>query len=423
VTFVQFPHQINDPLKLRRVLQISDDLLKSGKRIDDASLGYTLFRKRVIRARSGSGTLAEQLKQIQLRAESDQAPLTIARDIRRLFLLFGFLRDSNGEFTITQRGRQIADARISKLSKEEKQAWLDGLLDLLLPEAEPRFHPVKIMLAILAEKSIETRILTFAFTAADDSSNEIQRIKDVASRATTSKAAFEKELASSGITAPSARNSVKIIPAIMEHVGLITRRAGDASLTPLGRTILDKKIAPKAAAPTPAGEKEPFLRIISPGDDLSRKWRPADVEEGKVEYDPQDDRERAALLKERTILHQATLDKLRRVLEKDWRLSIGNFDLLAEKGDHALLCEVKTIKTGSTKDERLRIIDGIGKLMFYERFDVPFGLVNKNAKLTKVMVFNRESNNKEHVKFLESLGISVLWFDDNGQVQGRMQIP
>jgi len=83
------------------------------------------------------------------------------------------------------------------------------------------------------------------------------------------------------------------------------------------------------------------------------------------------------------------------------------------------LIEAKSIIAGNTKDERLRIIDGIGKLFFYERFDVPSVLENKKAKVQKVMLFSQEPNRKEHVEFLEKIGIWVLWFDEHANLAGE----
>lgn len=417
--FTAFPHQISDPIKLRRTLQVAKKLLKSGKGIDDPSLGYTLFLKGIIRSRGYSGTLRQQLKQIQNEEESAQSPLRIARDLRRFFLLFGFIEESKGQFQVTKRGEILIKASRSRLTKAEKKAWLEGLLDLRLPVNGTTFRPVEMMLEMLVDGPVQTKALAFAFSVASESKKETWRIRRLARRITCGKSTLNKELKKAGISAPNANNSVKILPALMEHIGLITRKARIARLTPLGRTLLDRQARQKGGVPLPVTPQEPWFRIISPEDDLRVKWKPSDVEDGGIEYDPEDVLERARLLKERTNIHQATLDKLRRLLEKKWRLGKGNFDLLAERGKVALLTEVKSIKSGSTKDERLRIIDGIGKLFFYERVDVPRLLKNRKANIQKVMLFSQEPNRKEHITFLKRLGIWVLWLGVKGDLKGE----
>jgi len=421
--FAAFPHQISDPIKLRRTFKIAKKLLKSGKGIDDSSLGYTLFLKGIIGSRGYSGNLKQQLDQIQKKEESAQSPLRIARDLRRFFLLFGLMKESNGQFQVTERGEALIKASRSKLTKAEKTAWLEGLLDLRLPVNDTTFRPAKMMLQILGDGPVQTKALAFAFSMASETKEEIRRIRLLVRRIRSGKTLLKEELKRAGISAPNANNSVKILPALMEHIRLITRKAGISRLTPLGRTLLDRQTRHIGGVTGPATPqrvlREPWFRIISPEDNLTVKWKPSDIEVGSLEYDPEDVFERAKLLKERTKIHHSTLDGLRRFLEKKWRLGKGNFDLLAERGKDALLIEVKSIKTGSTKDERLRIIDGIGKLFFYEKFDVPWLLRNRKASIQKVMLFSQEPNRKEHITFLKRLGIWVLWLGASGDVQGE----
>jgi hypothetical protein len=221
---------------------------------------------------------------------------------------------------------------------------------------------------------------------------------------------------------------VKILPALAEHLDLITRSSGVASLTPYGRTLLDRQTRQVKPAkplvpttlPTPTTRKEPFFRIVASEEELRRNWKPEDTEEGEVEYDPRDETDRLNRLRERTDEHQDTLVKLHHAYQgKNWRIGLGNFDLLAEKGDVALLHEVKTLKQGDISDERLRIIDGIGKLIFYEAFDIPSLLSNKEAKVQKILVFSRKPNSQDHIDFLTKMGIWVIWFSENNEIDGE----
>ena len=419
--FTAFPHQINDPIKLRKILKVVNELLEGGEEISDASLGYTLFLKGIIRSREQSSlTLREQLAIIERKAASLQSPLSIARDIRSLFELCGLIQMAGRGYELTDIGRAIVSApERPNLTAEEKKAWLKGLWNLTLQSGSGTFRPLKIMLEILAEGKFESRSLAFAFTASDESEEELRRIKTAVKRIDSGNSDFETELESSGITPSNARNSVKIIPALAEHLHLIIREGGVASITPFGRTLLDKQARrPRRRAKTSRG-REPFFRIVDSDDDLGRNWKPEDTEEGEGEYDPQDEKDKLARLRERTDLHQETLDKIRRVyIGKGWRVGIGNFDLLAEKDDVAHLHEVKTLAEGDVTDERLRIIDGVGKLFFYEEFDVP-SLISEETKVQKIMVFNAKPNRKEHIEFLSKIGIWSIWFDEDDSLQGE----
>jgi len=99
-----------------------------------------------------------------------------------------------------------------------------------------------------------------------------------------------------------------------------------------------------------------------------------------------------------------------------WTTGMGNFDLLVLKGEVALLHEIKTINA----NERLQIIDAIGKLTYYEAFDVPGILKNSKAAVQKVLVFSRRPD-QTHIDFLKKLGISILWFNSDGKLDGEVE--
>lgn len=77
-----------------------------------------------------------------------------------------------------------------------------------------------------------------------------------------------------------------------------------------------------------------------------------------------------------------------------------------------MLFEVKSLIEGNVSDERKRIIEGIGELYIYEGFDVPSIVKGRSYDLRKIMVFSHKPDDNEHVKFLVSLNISVIWFDN-----------
>ena len=452
--FVAFPHQFNDPVKLRQLLQTVRRVLDEGRHLTDENLGYRLFLNGQIATRQPSDLpLQQQLEIIKRKDKENQSPLTTARDLKRTFLLLGFIeREYDDVYHLTDRGVRIASVASNvPFTVEEKKAWLEALEELVLHQEGDarRFHPLRVILELLSDEPIDTRLLVFAFTVYDDSDNEIERVKLTTLNISSGARSFQQELEPNGISEPTARDSVKILPAWAEMLDLISRNrsTGVTSITAYGRTILDKMtrrrmprrvvrtartaptsvtlstaVTPSAtpSAPLATSRRDPFFRIVISETEVRRNWAPEDTEEGEVEYDAKDEAERQNRLRERTDAHQETLAKLLQLFQgKNWRIGTGNFDMLSEKANVALLAEVKTIKQGDISDERLRIIDGVGKLLFYEAFDVPSLLSNNQARVQKIMVFSKKPNSQEHVDFLTAHGIWVIWFNENGEIDGE----
>lgn len=420
--FAAFPNPMNDLIKIRRTLKVANRIIEDEQDIgDDGTFGDALFLGGLYGSMRGSqASLQAQLRRMHTRGESAQGQRTVARHLRLLYQKFGFIEETGGSFRITKRGQLILAGSGPDLSKSEKKAWLRGLKALTLTQdTGASFRPLRLMLEILSEGETESRNLTFAFTADGESDGELRRVRQIVSRLNEGQATFEQELERAGITAPSARNSVKILPAVAEQIGLIKREGGVASLTAFGRTLLDEQTRHRPSVQRAHPHRRaPFFRIVTSEDDLDVDWKPEDAEEDDKQFDSGSDEERSRKLRERTDEHQETLKKLFGLFE-GWRRGKGNFDLLTEKGDVALLHEVKTLREGDLADERLRIIDGVGKLLLYEQFDVPDLLQNGDARVQKVMVFSRKPNSEEHVNFLVELGVWVLWFDENGDLAGE----
>jgi len=417
---VVFPHQLNNLVKLRRALKIVEQILKENKPLDDDTFGYTVFSETdLIPSRKfASKTKSQQLELIKAEPRQNQSPLTFARDVRRLFVLFGVIEETKTTYQLTERGRRISQTPTgSPLTDSEKQAWLEGLRRLRYPDDTMLYRPLRIILEMLNHGQMDSKLLAFALTAANESDDEIKRILDTIDRVKSRKSTFDKEIAAIELSEANARNNVKILPALAEQVGVIARSGGIARITPLGGSVLFEMTRKEAEPEKPAvpKRKEPFFRTITNDEELRRNWKPAPAE--NVEFDPRDEAERLAQLHERTDEHQDILVKLRKMYaEKNWTAGIGNFDLLALKGEIALLHEIKTINA----NERLQIIDAIGKLTYYEAFDAPSILKDSKARVQKILVFSRRPD-QGHIDFLKKIGIWVLWFDPEGKLDGETE--
>ena len=420
-----FPHQMVDLLKLRHVLKIVEELVKDNQDIEeDEVLGYALFLRGLIKSRyPSSRPLKEQLEIIKTKPKGDQSPLTIARDLRRLFELFGLIEERDGKLQLSERGKKIADApKNSPLTDDEKKAWLEGLRRLRYPDDTMSFRPLRIILEMLNHSPMNSKLLAFALTIANETDGELKRLMDTIDRIRSGKSTFEKEIAEIELSETNAANNVKILPALADQLGLISRSGGVAHITSLGKSVLFEMTRPEVKTETletpqetvsPSKRKQPFFRQITSEEELKRNWKPTSAE--NVDFDPKDEAERLAHLRERTNEHQDILAMLyKKYVEKGWTIGLGNFDLLALKGELALLHEVKTINA----NERLQIIDAIGKLTYYEAFDVPSLLKDSKAQIQKILVFSRRPD-ESHIAFLKNLGIWVLWFNKEGILDGE----
>lgn len=420
MSFVAFPHQINDLIKLRKSLQIISHLLSSGKNIDDDTLGDALFLAEIITTRDRQGTINDKLTRLKQKPRMSQSQLTTARDIRRLFKLFGMIDESNGDFTLTDRGKGVAKQNDATISTEEKKLWYEGLVNLTLHQDSTNtdFRPIRVMLGMLKDGPLQVKLLVFAFTAKDDTTPELGRIMDIINRVNQEQKSFEQELSSEGISDSNASNSVKILPAIAEEVGLISRNVGTVEITPFGRTVSEMSAAKAGELVSPPRHwRRPFFHILGDHDDLSFGWNVPDIED--VQYDVKRETRRKELLRARTDLHQETVDKFRHLFNSSWTVGVGNFDLLAVKNSTILLIEVKSLIQNDISDERQRIMEGIGELLFYETFDVPIIIPKCNLIIQKIMVFSTRPSETAYIDFLVSHDIWALWFDNSQHVDGE----
>lgn len=371
-----------------------------------------MFLRGIITTRDNGGSVEERLSKMKLKSRGNQSQLTAARDLRKMFELFGFIEKLNGKYLLTERGRVISQQTGSSVTTQEKKAWYEGLVALSLSVGNKNFRPIKIMLELLYERPLETRLLVFIFIAQDNSIMEINRIKRIVTNIAQHLSSFEEELMTQGISESNARNAVKILPAIAEQVRLIRRTDGIAYITPFGRTVsqLNAQDAKNIVMPG-SNRKRPFYRIIEKGDDLRHIWEKLDIED--VDFDERGASNRQELIRNRTDIHQQTLKKIVDFLSPSWTIGVGNFDLLAIKGSHALLVEVKSLLPNDVSDERLRIIEGVGELLFYESFDVPELIKNTETHVQKIMLFSHKPNDNRHINFLVSHGIWVLWVEGN----------
>ena len=212
-----FPHQINDIPKLVAALEVYKDLITKGSDTsDDGVFGYALATALVYKFRNqpdeSPAAIAARIKLEKQKTAQNQGARTAARDIRRFFDLARFI-DNQG---ITQTGENILAAGNNTKDPVVQHLWRNAMLEVALPSTYApttnESHPYQVLLNIVKERpNLNRDRLALALEAEDDSSNELQRILQIADSPNWI------ELIS--CSEAQRRNAVKILPAIARQIG------------------------------------------------------------------------------------------------------------------------------------------------------------------------------------------------------------
>lgn len=217
-----FPHQFNDLGKLFDALLAIKELIEEEIPLKDEHVGELLTRNRIYTYRNKSLSINEYLEQEELKPTSNRGYLTVARDIKRLFQLLGFLTvfdDKSG--TLSTHAIQLISAPTNEIKKE---LWKNSFMQLGIEGVDGEIsHPYRILLKLVQEKSgIETKKLMLALEAENNSFEEYERIIKL------SDLALDEIIESTGTTESMAKNAVKILPGIAEQLGDIERRGNNS---------------------------------------------------------------------------------------------------------------------------------------------------------------------------------------------------
>lgn len=385
-----FPHQFNDLTKLYNALAVVKQLVRNGTPLTDDNFGRQLTIEGIYTYRNRALTIEQFLESEQEKPSANRGYLTVARDIKRLFELLGFITVFPDR---TVRLSPAANQLLRTVSADiRKGLWKNSLLQLGLEGTDGEVsYPYRILLKIVNTfPGIDTIKLMLALEAENDSEEEFERISRLAQRT------IEQIISDTGTTRAMTANAVKILPGIAEQLGDIERRSNRAY--PVGQLIITEDEITTAEQPerrarleyrqTKAGEiaKDPYLNIIT---SLT------------VDY-----AEAIRIRQRRLAEHQEVVRLLANLNEQNcFRLYEGKFDCLAIKNDTAILYEVKTILT-STSDEEKQTVKGVGQLKYYK-----FSIVIKQMKQTnikEVIVFSSRPATGI-IEFCSAEGISVIW--------------
>lgn len=400
-----FPHQVNQIAKLRGALEAASDLIVGSRDVgDDGVFGYTLTWAGIHTFRGLASSSHREVEQAILREQrkptSSQGPRTFARDLRRTLALLGFLEHGvSGVWRITESGQRILELP-NPPDPEATSIWVKSLMDLcLLGSAgeEGAIHPAHSMLRILRRApGVEKRWLAFALSMADDSDAELNRVVAL------QRGTFESALRESGASEYMASNAVKIMPSLMEQLGLISIQAAVCTLAQTGLALanVSQEVASRLAASRRHVRRG--YAVVDP------QGVPEHVAvEGGIRT-TEEQLHTSALLDERTTGHQHLVRRVVRLLRgsgqaAEIRVSDDAFDILASSraGTELLLIEAKTMRDDALVQARV----ALGQLLFYEYFDVRH--VAEGRPIRKVVAFDNDPG-QEATDFLAAYDVACI---------------
>ncbi len=367
--------------------------------LKDDNFGELLARKQIYTYRDKVLSIDQFLAQEEAKPRASRGYLTVARDIRRLFQLLGFLtvfEDKSAKFSVV--GIQLLASPSGEIRKE---LWKNAFLQLGLEGTDGEIsHPYRILLKLVRDKpGLETQKLMLALEAENNSDEEYKRIINLTAKS------LEEIIDSTGTSNSMAKNAVKILPAIAEQLGDITRQNGKAS--PIGEVVVteDEIITeiPNEAVNDQGILYSQYRKVLS--GDIAK-----DPIFNKISTVSIDLAESIRIRQDRLALYQQIVRKLGLICDKRrFELYEGKFDCLALKPEKALLFEGKTIKDSSSDQEK-QTIKGVGQLKYYN-----YSIIYKQMKFSngKEFIVYSQQPNADLIEFCHSENIEVVWIEND----------
>jgi len=393
-----FPHQFNDLTKLFNALVSIKELIVEETALKDENFGELLTRKEIYTYRDKNLSIDEFLAVEEQKPKDSRGYLTVARDIRRLFQLLGFLvvyGDKSG--SLSPQAIQLIAAPNDSIKKE---LWKNSFLQLGLEGTDGEIsHPYRILLKLVQEiPGIETKKLMLALEAENDSNEEYQRILALANFS------YEDILDSTGTSESMAKNAVKILPGIAEQLNDIKRK-GNNSYS-IGRVIITEDEI-STEIPEESTNKDGILYS------QFRQVTSADIAKDPIFNNVSsvsiDLTESIRIRQNRLAQHQKIVRQLGLLCEENgFDIYEGKFDCLSTMDNKAIVFEVKTI-LDSMSDQEKQTIKGVGQLKYYK-----FSIVHKQMgyENTKEVLVYSQKPKDSLIEFCSNENISISWLEN-----------
>ena len=411
-----FPNQISDLGKLATANRVLVQLADSG---EDAKsyieYGVALLREGVLGTGHGSRQMPveDYIARQRSLAPDRQSIQTTPRGLRELFRLMRFIDDAGPSVEITPLGRRAAELAGRPLEHDVVDFWRGVIGNIEHTDAQGTSHPYQVLLRLVARKpGIVRAKCALALAAKDDSASELDRIAALAEL-------DEKEVvAELGVTPSNWDNAKKVLPSFAEQLGDVIRTKGSFVLADAPGRAIDAGAA-EAVADRLAEQGVATNTPRAPRS--SRKVTPetigmagiAERSSDEVPLPPPGDPQalaatnklRADRLRRHNILVRGLATQF---AEAGATLHEDPFDILAIFTKAGVLIETKTLD-GSAPDERERVRDALGQLLYYEGFLT--AAVAGKVIIHKLGHFESAISDS-HRTWLNYHGIGVVWHDE-----------
>lgn len=393
-----FPHQFNDLTKLFNALVAIKELIEEEIALKDENFGELLTRKEIYTYRNKNLSIDEFLEAEEQKPKASRGYLTVARDIRRLFQLLGFLIVyDNKSGSLSPQAIQLISAPNEQIKRE---LWKNSFIQLGLEGTDGEIsHPYRILLKLVQENpGIETKKLMLALEAENDSIEEYQRILDL------SNLSYDEILDSTGTSESMSKNAVKILPGIAEQLNDIERK-GNYSY-PIGIIIItEDEISteiPEESTNTDGVPYSQFRQVTS--EDIAKDPIFNNVSSVTIDLT-----ESIRIRQNRLAQHQEIVRQLALLCEQSgFDLYEGKFDCLSTKDDRAIVFEVKTI-LNSMSDQEKQTVKGVGQLKYYKYSIVRKQMNYENIK--EVLVYSHKPK-ESLIDFCGNENITISWIEN-----------
>ena len=405
-----FPNQAADLRKLAEGFRCLVRLTDEGANArDDGVFGPALVRAGVAGTGHTPVSVDDYIRQQLQKSPSNQSFRTTARGLRELYRILGFIDDSGAQVDVTISGRQIAAFAGLALDAEQIEFWRRVILDMIHDGGDGESsHPYQVLLNLVARRPGITRAkCALALEARNDSHAELDRIVALAG---LGEDAICGEI---GVTISNWNNAKKVLPKFAEQLGDVVR-SGQQSYTLAdapGRADIGIAIVQTVVLRAPRTSRK-----VTP-DGIARAGAVASFDETSIEIDPELAAASIKIRQERLRRHQLIVRKLAtRLWDADATLYEDPFDILALINARRFLVEVKTLD-GTNTDERERVREALGQLLYYEAFVPSSG----ETIIEKVACFEGPIS-EAHQNWLNSFNIAVVWVFDGRFVGDALAI-
>lgn len=389
-----FPHQFNNLDKLLNALFAIKDLIAEETPLKDEHFGELLTRKGIYTYRDKSLSINDFLLKESRKPKANRGYLTVARDIRRLFKLLGFVtvfKDKSGQLS-------TAALQLLSTSSTEMQTklWKNAFLQLGLAGQDGEIsHPYRLLLKLVQDlPGIATKKLFLVLEAENDTKEEYARILQLATQS------FEEIVENIHTSASMVKNAIKILPAVAEQLGDIIRK--NNRVFPVGEMVITEDDITTVVPDIIRSDYQQYRAVTA----KTIAKAPIFKNVANVSIDLT---ESIQIRQDRLALHQEIVRKLGLLCETtNFDLYEGKFDCLATKFKTALLFEVKTIKNSSTDQEK-QTVKGVGQLKYYK-----FSIVQQQMQYTTIKEFivYSQKPNQHFIEFCHIEDIDVIWLEE-----------